>query len=308
MKMLLRSSSFKYLALILLLMLPLSAVANPLPDGLLFTHVQPANPGEIPSITSCDEIIQYTTATGEMEFDIYLKSFLYEEYLEVGNARMELEWPATWTLQSFDIPYGGTCVPDVSGNHVVLDIDFANCSAATGNEVLLLARCFITVDGPGILMSPATNTVSVCNPEYEMELFGSVPGHAGVVCDYYYESCTLDHLCRPTTTVDELDLIVVSGESTSASIPYRVSTVYPGDCGATVEGSEEWMTVTMSGIQEWGDFNLLLNVDTEGLDPGNYSGWVSASSAGRACTWIDLEVLPLIAAEEKTWSAIKAEY
>ena len=289
------------------LVLPGSAVANPLPESVIFTHVQPADPVNPPPITECSQIVQYTEATGELEFDLYLH--LVGPPYGVESLEIQLGWPESWTFTGYQVPQGGGGIISVNGNQASVELNWPDCME-TEHEVLLLLRCFVTVDGLGNFGQLGyPNTVMLCSPEnllLEPEMYAAT---AGVVCDYCYTGCWLGFLCAPTTEVPLLDLQVTQGQMVMEEILYHMD-VEPGEsCDALYEGTEDWMMVSGAPAGGW-DHILTLVIDTTEMEPGSYTGWVRMESDCAACTLVNLEVLSHNTGVDNTasWSRIKAAY
>lgn len=304
MKMLKPLVSLKFAALACLLLLPSLLLANPIPDALIFIHVQPADYGAPPAITTCAEIVQYTTDEGELEFDLYMKVFAPYGEFGIQEFEVSVEWPAAWTYGGYHVPFEGISDIDVNGNGATVTCFTYPCEVNT-NEVILLCRIFLDVDGVGQLEGhyPASS-ITLCPDPNVLEPF-MVPGMAGVVCDYGFEDCDFDYLCRPHTDTHVLNLEIPMGETVSEEIMYHIYS--PLTCDQTTVGTEDWMEVSVEAVS-YNDYIVTLVVDTEDMDPGDYGGWVRMESDGAACTWIDLTVMPLIGLDRTSWGEIKARY
>ncbi len=73
-----RTAFFVALA-VLAVATPRDAWANPVPMGGLFFHVHPVDPqfcDQCP-ISECEQIVQHTTATGTLEFDLFVTHYYF---------------------------------------------------------------------------------------------------------------------------------------------------------------------------------------------------------------------------------------
>lgn len=282
-------------------------LANPLPPAATFIHVQPFNAGDDPTerIVSCEEIQQYTSQTGAMEFDLFIKSF--GEWLEdLTSFSGTVTLPADWTLTGYEVASGGTGT--VSGVTGEFDLDFTYPGSVSG-EVLPVVRLFVHAPGYGQLHS----SVAFLNAGgYDMAAEGGY-ATAGVWCDYCYTDCDFSmHQCtvqfesgQPVTL--ELD----AGTSTQVVLPATTGSV--SLCSVQVEDNADWMQTSCAHGEEYWQVNVTVDVDAAGLAPGVYEGWVKLESDCAACRTVELTVLPPTSVPDPdlapaSWSTIKALY
>jgi hypothetical protein len=298
------------LAVLWALALPGGASANPLPEAAVFVHVQPPAPGS-PPLGGCDQIVQHTSATGELEFDLYLKCFVCEPGMPLSAASVEFDWDPDWTWLGYELPEGATGSVSVNGAQASAELSWPDCPPLEA-EVTLLLRCFLAVTGTGDFgMAGAPTVVEVGCPPPGTQISGWVlPARAGVVCAYCWTDCAFGDVCCPSTPTTLLTLAVPQGEPIVETLDYHVwGGMWP--CPLEASGSEAWMGVSAESTGE-GSYQVTLSVDTGSLAPGHYAGWVRGESDGVACTRVELEVLlptgvpagPL----DPSWGAVKAYY
>jgi len=297
------------LALLWTLALPGVAGANPLPEAAVFVHVQPPDPGA-PPLTSCAEIQQYTSATGELEFDLYLKCFICEPGMPLSAVSVEFDWDPDWTWLGYELPAGATGTVTVNGAQASAELSWPDCPPLA-DDVTLLLRCFLAVTGTGDFGMAGAPVVANVGCPPMMQLFGwVVAARAGVVCAYCWTACDFSDVCCPSTPTTLLTLAVPQGEPIVETLDYHVwGGMWP--CPLEVSGSEAWMGVDAESTGE-GSYLVTLTVDTSLLEPGHYSGWVRGESEGVACTRVELELLlPTGVASglpDPSWSRIKTFY
>lgn len=298
------------LAVLWTLALPGAASANPLPEAAVFVHVQQPDPGS-PPLGECDQIVQYTSATGELEFDLYLKCFVCEPGVPLWGASVEFEWDSDWTWLGYELPEGATGSVAVNGDQALAQISWPDCPPLEA-EVTLLLRCFLAVTGSGDFgMAGAPTMAEIGCPPSSTQFFGLVlPARAGMVCAYCWTACDFGHVCCPSTPTPLLTLAVPQGEPILETLNYNVwGGTWP--CPLEASGSEAWMGVSTVSTGE-GTYQVTLNVDTSTLAPGHYTGWVRGESEGVACTRVELDVLLPTGVSagslDPSWGGVKAYY
>lgn len=298
------------MALLWLPALPGVAPANPMPEAAVFVHVQPPAPGS-PPLSDCAQLVQYTSASGELQFDLYLKCFVCEPGYPLSSLTLELEWDGDWTWLGYELPAGAEGSVSAVGNRASVSLAWPECPPSSG-EVLHLLRCFLSVTGPGRLGStgePGEALVG-CPPE-TMPLFLWIESaQAGVDCAYCWTDCNYGAVCTPATATPLLTLAVPQGTLISESVDF---TAYGGawPCPFQAIGSEPWMQVTTETLGEPGSYRATLSVDTGLLEPGHYGGWLRGESECVACTRVELEVLLPTGVGSLpgiSWGRIKALY
>lgn len=294
--------------------------ANPLPTGLIFVHVQPPveNFCEINSITMCDEIVQYTDATGILEFDLYLMVPLGMPMTYYG-LQTSLAWPASWVFLGWEACHGGEGWFDPIGNGGALNITWPSCPT-TENEVFLAARFVMQVTGYGKFGGADWGEATVtfdCPPDEYSEIIFMTAAEAGVECAYCFQPCDFGSACKPVPDPAELFLSVVQGQSAESQIHVPVlGGGFTMPCTPFFHTTADYMTVTYEEIG-WNDYMVTLTVDTEELATGFHQAWFKAVDTCTGCTRVIVEVLPPVngvPGEDpgqptlSTWGAMKALY
>ena len=149
------------------------ALANPIPANGVFVHVQPLasdfctnNP-----ITSCEDVVQFTTETGLLEFDLFLFSAFPD--VPVYRFQTNLHWPAGWVLTGWEICGGGDGVFSPTGDGAFVDITWAHCPPFDGDH-FLIARVVLEVSGPGQFSGDVVTPVWFnCPPDDLWERLGT---------------------------------------------------------------------------------------------------------------------------------------
>ena len=295
--------------------------ANPLPPSAIFTHVQPPNPtfcDQAPSMT-CDQIVQYTEATGQLEFDLFLWAYFAGD--RFNAVRVTATWPTSWGFVGASLCNGAHGSIDVQGNRAVVDASWLPDCPTLDTGVSLVARIVLDVTGYGEFNYNYTEPRRVtwgCPPsEHTEDLATLVEARAGVECDYCYADCGFQMLCHPQLTPATLDVEVPRGLSDQYTIQAIVYS-WEDPCTPSFTGTESWMSLGVEQI-DWATYLLTLTVDTQGMEMGEYSGWVIGEDDCRGCTRVNLTVTSSQGIEEpadpgpepgvpKTWGGVKTLY
>jgi hypothetical protein len=300
------------------------ALANPLPEYNLYTHIQTESPyfdcTEHPGILSCEDFVQYTYHDGYLEFDLFI---VCDFDWPVYAFETVLTWEPAWSLVDWEFCHNADVDLDFYANSLELTVTWPDC-ATPENGLLHAARFIVDVAGEGTFGPDGwANFWFGCPPEPD-----PVPGPvhralAGYECSYCYDRCPGgERICYADMTPDELILEVVQGGSAQE---YLDAHIYGGDsydpCPMTFSVTENWMTLE----EEWTDYNdviVTLTVDTAELGPGSYEGWLRATEDCRDCTKVILEVIgtqgipdeddlpdrPDDAARQVSWGELKDLY
>lgn len=292
-------------AILLLTVAP--AAANPVLEGSIHTHVQPYDE-YAPILTDCSQLVQHITDEGWVDFDFYL----YQRYTPppygVDSCEIHFTWPSDWFFDVgwYDYPHDGTGEIYIDGNQATVYITYPNCPTTQG-ELFLLMRCSFLVEGYGqVEPLDEVNFVDLC-PYGGLSGFPGFGGEAGVVCEYDYVDCNLDHYCHPKAQTPLLQLQADMGEPLTAELLFDLCPQGGSTCSPFFRGSEDWMNVSAGEVSDC-DYPVTLEIDTSTLAPGEYSGWVEAEDRGAGCTRVDLTVLDLTGVERQSWSLIKSLY
>ena len=285
-----RRGSTLALAALGILALPRIAGGNPLPEAAIFVHVQPAAPGA-PPLADCAQLVQYTSETGELQFDLYLKCFICEPGYPLSALALEFTWNPAWTWLGYELPAGAAGSVSVVGNQASANLSWPDCPPVAG-EVALVLRCFLNVTGEARFPAGGgdASVLTGCPPNTALVVAWLQPARAGVLCSYCWADCDFGALCAPNTATPLLTLAVPQGELISETVDFSVYGGY-WPCPLQGSGSEPWMQVTTESLGEEGDYRVTLGVDTGLLEPGHYSGWLRGESDCVACTRVELEVL-----------------
>jgi hypothetical protein len=269
----------------------LPAGANPLPATGIFTHVQAPNPSFCaPHPFTCEQIVQYTEATGQLEFDLFFWSFMSGSVFDA--VQVTAQWPASWGFVDADFCNGADGTLDVQGNQLAVNATWLPDCPVLETGVYHFARIVLDVTGHGELSYSYTQPHSVmwgCPPGEHAETLGALVGaEAGVECDYCFEQCDFDMQCIPRLTPTTLAVEVPRGLTDHYTIDAVVPS-YEAPCQAEFHPSANWMTVATRQIDSE-NYRLTLTVNTEGLELGEYSGWVIGQADCRGCCRVNLTV------------------
>jgi hypothetical protein len=152
-----------------------------------WTHVQAWQPDTCAHnrITQCSQVVQHSEVEGEVEFDLYLDPDAIRRYLgleQFSSAHMECWWwTSGWSYQYAEVCPDGTVGEQPFSDHVVLDFHFDPPLSTEGNELILIGRVKMQVEGHGSLAFGGTIDGT--------EMNSSNGAQAGVVCDYEEWEC-----------------------------------------------------------------------------------------------------------------------
>ena len=295
------------LVITILLVAAVPAAANPGYSGGLFTHVRPYDPYAEP-IASCSELSLHTTATGWVDFEVYLYQEMGAPPYGVDECSFDFTWPDTWYFDQgwYPIPHGGTGTVDVVGNRASVDVTYPGCPTTQG-DLFLLLRLSFWVEGYGELAVVDNNWIGFCYPPgwYGLSYLPGFGGEAGVVCGYDYANCEGSSACQPEALTPLLELLVNQGETVERTLVFQS----PGyGCSPDFAVTEPWMSIQVGEPNENHQYPVTLTVDTGELGLGYHEGFVSATDQGVACTLVALTVADLTGVETSSWGRIKSFY
>ncbi|MGD8394694.1 MAG: hypothetical protein PVF43_04385 [Candidatus Eiseniibacteriota bacterium] len=304
-------------SLLAVLALAAPCLANPIPEGALLVHVQPVDPGwcSAGAIATCDEIVQYTEMTGELEFDLFVYSTVFDPGTAVYRLLTTVEWPASWTVLDAHVCELGLGDILMNGNQAQLDITWPDCPPMNG-YLFHAARFVVDVEGHGHFGDPAafSEVYMGCPPDGMTMGFMNATAEAGVECGYCFTPCDFQFPCHPVPDTELLALEVRQGETTTAQVHVPI---YGGPmgwpCTPLFASSVAWMEVSYEEIG-WNDYAVTLDIDTAALAQGAHEGWMRVTDQCTGCTRVLLEVLPPVSsapddpARERTWGQVKALY
>ncbi len=301
------------------------ATANPLPEAVLFFHVQPVDPlfCATNTITTCDQIVQYTGDTGLLEFDLFVMQLVEPLDTVIFSLQTVLQWTPGWTLMDWEFCHDGIGTVDVAGDEALVDITWWGCPQQI-NEVFLAARFVVDVTGHGhfgqLEFLPSTLVLRCPPEEFILQPF-TAPAEAGVECAYCFQPCDFSSPCNPQPDPTVIDLTLVQGQTAQRWIDVPISGGdYVWPCPVTFVCTEDWMTVEAAEV-EFNHWLLTLTVDTAGLPTGPYEGWVRMEDQCVGCTRVNLQVLTSTGVPDEnghfptgeppvqnTWGQMKALY
>jgi hypothetical protein len=297
---------------------PRPALANPLPEAMMFVHVHPPDGSFCTDhgIASCGDIVQYTSLSGVLEFDVFLVFAVGDPGMPVHHLSLPLELTMGWSLLDWEFCQGGVGTVTDLGNHLLVDADWPGCPPFTGDP-LLLVRLLINVTGFGELAqdySQETHLVMGCPPEWDMWPMLAA-GQAGVECSYCYQPCSGASPCHPVPATNRVQLTGEVGELLEADLPFQVfGDEFFYSCTFQAVPSASWLqanAVHLDGI----DWNVHLTVDTSQLAPGFHWCWLRGEADCTGCAEVWLQLQPPVSAVpdpppegKQSWGRLKSLY
>jgi hypothetical protein len=194
------------------------AWANPLPMGGTLFHVHPVDPQfcDPCPVTQCSQIVQHTTATGLLEFDLFVEHVEFHWQGRVVYAlSCQIEWCPSWTLVADEICGGGVgSLQPIASNSAALMAEWPECPMVL-DRVWPVARFVFQTTGYGKIEADWHNLSLTlgCPPNSMVETgLVTVPGVAGVECGYCDSPCDFGQPCQAEFLPDSYDVHLLSGE------------------------------------------------------------------------------------------------
>jgi hypothetical protein len=267
------------LSLSLLVVLVVPAAANPLPPAMLFAHVHPWESDfcETNPITECEQIIQYSAATGDVEFDLYYLGMADE----LSSVDLEFFCPAGWSFFDFENCSAGITQADVYPSHCILHWSFDPPIPVDSFAPLLLGRLRVYVGGFGSLLW--SHGWYEGSPISDILPMG--PAMAGVGDCFCYTRCSdLSLACGMVLDPSRLELEVEVGGIVEGLLqgPARYDE-HLELCPIDFVCDEPWVALSV----EWPEYNwaeVTVTVDATDLSLGYHSAVVRAESECVECS------------------------
>jgi hypothetical protein len=250
--------------------------------------------GPLPDIASCEEIEQYSSQLGAMEFALFVYPLAYQgDDLAIASLEAELTWPDSWCLDRWERCNQAQGALHEQGSSATLSLSWSPPRAML-DEVFLIARLVLDAPVSGALAFPQEIPVLVIGDQGPFEILAwGIPGQAGMLCG----DCTFPCLgsgtlyCTPEVSPETVEVFLAPGGtglvSFFASALSAAGPQYP--CDLSAEVSEPWMAVTVIPLS-WPDHRLDVRLSAAGMNPGIYEGWVRATSRCTGCGSVRLTV------------------
>ncbi|MDM7915622.1 MAG: hypothetical protein ACE15D_17010 [Candidatus Eisenbacteria bacterium] len=277
------------------------AAANVIPESALLVHVQPIHGSCDTDITSCEQVIRTTPASGPTEFLIfYYPVFVQEDHPRIHQLETVLAWPETWQLVDFDACAGFGFV-DPSGPAHMLRIDWPDCPAS--GSLFLVARLVLVVEGPGTLGFAEPWEIPIgldCYDDPFVSYAFGFSASAGSDCEYTNANCAGPEYCRADFEQPRLDLSVPFGGTTQGQVEFRAMDYQGWLCDLEVDTRADWAEAEIVPLGGLANANLVVTADATGLLPGVYETEVQLSTISIArCLLVSLTVEESASAPEE---------
>jgi hypothetical protein len=286
-----------------------TVLANPVPNHVAYTHIHPGT-GDFCSalpVTTCEEIVQVTDATGVLSFDVILRWWDALEWLywPETDAMFTIQWPAEWQFVDASACGSGAVSVVHEGNRATFSIEHLE-SAPMSGELVGLCRLVLDVTSEGSISGPDWYT-----PEGTY-LNG---GRISTCGDCVYAICDGLSPVHPALPSPVLELAADS--SGTASGQFHVSSDGPEDSGDieyTFSTTAPWITLEADLLGDpggWPEYDVTVTADAQTLGPGVHETWIEVRSATcYECQRIVFTVPETDppAADEETWGSLKARF
>jgi hypothetical protein len=286
-----------------------AALANPGPMGIVYTHIH-AGGGDFCSalpVSTCEEFVQVTDATGILNFDMILPCWWDDfEWLygAVTNLEFTIQWPAEWQFVDASACGSGAVSVVHEGNGARFSIE--NLEGAPVNGQLLgLGRVVLNVTSEG-----STSCPDWPHPESISWVEGRISGCGNCV----HGVCGDYSPVRPALPSPVLDLTADS--SGTASGVFRVESdgsEHGNPLEYTFSSTAPWITIEPISIDDpdYPRYDVTVTADDGTLEPGVHETWIEVQSATcYECERIIFTVPETDppAADEETWGSLKTRF
>jgi hypothetical protein len=249
---------------IALLVFPVPASANPLPDAMVSFNVRPAGPPEercVSDITLCVQMEQSTQEQGLIEFQIFIHPMHGDT--PVRAFQTYLTCPEAWTLvdacSNADDWY---FYPEDPGSWYLGCV--WDCLVPDGN-FFLAATLVFDVQGYGKLDTPGDCELWLDCPDYFVVNPTAHFGEAGRGCEFTDQPCaTWEYFCEPDFGGQQLLLTAPEGGTAHGELAFTTGMWFT--CEFAVNPDAPWVTGYVEG--EYYDLVLFVDADASGLEPG----------------------------------------
>jgi hypothetical protein len=285
-----------------------SAHGNPYPGKILLTHVQPVGGSLCDGlpISSCEQITQWTSEMGVLEFDPMLDWALGDPPPECTDLWISFEWPAAWRFVGAEVcgaPQGDL---ELTGNRGVIHWSTTR-DLPMGESVMGLARLMLDVTTPGSFLVLG---FAGCEEGTYYQPYGA---RAGPACGDCFEvaPCSHDPLRVPRADLESLELRAPV-DSTAVGRFSAHSTQADGRGTLSFTASDPWislhaeLTFPPHSAQT---YRITVSAGGDHRDPGVYEGWVEMRSADcYACVPVVLTVSENTPAAAESWGSLKNRF
>jgi len=283
------------------------AGTNPLPDAWALVHVQT----EEDPVATCAEVVQFTTATESVTFDLYVwPSFAFYEYEEIGfeTASAVLEWPEDWSFIDATLAPGteGT-ITSLVGNRYQVSMSWPSCEhQGRDRPLFFLARFALDVASEGRCRMQEVQWTG-CFPTTQYPLAGGgqcVPATAGAPCTHCPWPCG-NYPNLHWFEEDVLNLEVDEGESVTGELLVQFEA--PEHAAMIYDATQPFLSVEAEPSAY--EATLTVTAQAAGLGIGEYTGYVRAiHDECTVCCPVHLTVRPATPVRSVTWGTVKGSF
>ncbi len=292
---------------------PASPRANPIPDGTVLAHVAAPDPMvcEGGVVTTCEEVVQYTHQEGLLEFTLFA---YFPIWVDVRSVDVYVHWPQDWVFLEGEVCHADTGTLDAGTDLAHVHAEWDSYYPA---GLLPFARLRLDVSGEGTLAGEGIASMNY-GGEWETTMLWPGGAMAGIECGYTYTRCGEYYPapCLPTLEPESLTFVLPRGQSGQQVI--SAYSHISAECATEFERLGDWMDLEVTDLGSH-HYEVLVTVDTTGMEVGEYQGWVRGIALAAACTEVTLIVEP--AAQEipddwgpseepasSSWGELKSRY
>ncbi len=295
-----------FAALVMSVLAGVSA-ANPLPTEFVFVNVQPWQDGFCATnpITECAQVQQYSTAEGDVEFDLYIHPYFWF-FGPMTSFHFDVNWPSGWQYTSFESCLGGTVQETRYSNHTVVQVGY-DPAIQPAETMLLVGRIRMNVQGFGEL--------DFATIGYNGDMAAVSHAQAGVQNCFCETSCAaFTDACGVIFSPHVLNIDVPRGQRTESSF-YTILSYndHDGPCPTQFVEEEPWLQLIPVQLGAPWEISLRVLVDASNLEDGIYQAEVRGEATCHMCATVVVHVLttadqPEPSTRLESWGGIKSIY
>ena len=280
------------------------ALANPGPMGIVFTYVHAGGGdfcGVLP-VSTCQQIVQVTDATGVLDFDMILPCWWIGEWVcDATSIVFTVKWPAAWQFVDASVCGSGASVVQVD-NSATFSIGNLDGAPASGS-LIGLGRLVLNATSEG-----STWFSQLYCPSIDLDWVGGRISGCGncmrARCDDWEPT-------RPALPSPVLEL--AADDSGMASGQFHVDSA--GSEGYhlayTFTTTAPWITLTPVSVGQsyYPEYDVTVTANAQALEPGAHEAWVEVHARWcYECEKVVFIVPNPPAAIPETWGSLKTKF
>ncbi len=282
--------------------------ANPVPEGLVLTHIHDVQ-GDLcatPPIGSCADVVQVTDRTGILAFDFILLDFTdnFMYLYATSDVQFTVQWSHDWQYVAAEVCGSGVISVVHDGTHATFSIEDPHGVPVNGNFATL-----------GRLVLNVTSEGQTWFTQMENELYAEwIEGRAGVVCGNCMTTyCDSYGDLYPILSPRSLELSADSLGVAAGTFHVDTGGIGGEFDGYTFSASEPWITLAAISLGQphWPEYDVMVHAHAAGLALGTHEAWIEVHTPYcLECEHVFFTVSDTIdtATGTTTWGSVKNQF